>query len=1429
MNKNKGLITTFFTFLLAVVMFLPCAMLLTACDGADDTEQQLTPPLSYIEAEFDSSIYNVVPNQPIVIDYRQDLSFNASDIRVVLKYDDGTSSEITSGFTFNVVKLQGEDEVEVTSYLPGAYKVKISYNSYNTELYFTVGEIPVTKDDLTCSLQDSYEYNPLGAVEPEFTLHYSTELLTKYEDYLVEYGPNNEIGENYGCVTINFTGSYSGSVVYLFDIVPLTAGNVSFTDVTQTYDGEDKKASCWLDLTTPIQGITNIEYDFYDNTNTLVDSVINAGTYRVVARVNVQTGYNPVDDVTFTLTINPMDIADVDLSQYDADNITMSFKNADYTTDDFAPYIAGPMSGVTYDLAMATGEDIDNLNVSSSTKHGQINITGTGNYTGTLEVPFRITPYSAGNFNVILADNYVYNGNAKTISEVRAYFGEEYIVLTEGTHYTIEYSHNVDAGQASYTITGLGNYGGTKQGTIYISKANIEISDYGFANSAVTYNGLDQKTTLLTLNKAVPEQVEVKFTLNNYYGELDAEEITEMTNATSWFVYATFVVKEAYATNFELSGNDRISGTVSINPVVVSSVSFDGENSHFEGGEGSSEDRYYYTYSGSVKVPKIVATATVNGEPYTLVEGTDYELHYYDASSWHTENYIPAKDAHNYGVAINYANVGAAGKSNFAYANDGSYYIRLDNCNLFFNINKRTLEDANITWPTVYKYLWTSKGYFDLSNYTTQCTSNMTGLYSEEFAATFNLVCTNDGAGYGPWLNSSNQIEVTFTASNYQATNHTSTATITSPFTGITLNGSSVSLATLDALDTLTLGDKLVVTFGEEYKVLYSNNSYDYEQETYTSNNGFWKFIGTDTKDGEYCYETAVFISLVTADGQTAICGRRFDINRNIFDTLMTERYDNDDHAWHENTNYLIQNCLYKDQWLVDENDRLTITLAQEGYKFNYTLVDAFEDTQDYNEKVTTMTWTNDSSSVAQVIVNVFNAQDDNFLTLYYNFEIPSVVTLSMNPSVEFVFGSNGELKSFTPLNDEANYILADDTWQFSVNFDRKSEVIRKFVGLMEKYGYTLDEDAKLIITTTNSIEQRELTYLANYRFGVEKLDIDVQTSRETKANLLGKLAYLYPEYTETELTAKIANGEAYDMLVSVYNETSALKNRDLQDIYEVWDAICRLQQKIGSMESYQNEYDYIKTNVNQLITLDNNLENIKDQLVALYLNSILKTSSPLVLARVTLVETKKALLAARLEEDKVLIAAYESEIEELESSFNALHASIMTEVNDLITNFNTQKNSLNTFVENIGYINADHIAYWHAYVDGQNYFNDFSNDSNDFLDYNTNIWTGEGIKTEGTTEYWYADNDNSKTYVFNVDDLSDGDPETNTYVCYVYDGAFASSSATGFDSATILAFYRYESDIAAGEGQIVVYSQPMIALGVADNMITDVIEIEAE
>lgn len=99
-------------------------------------------------------------------------------------------------------------------------------------------------------------------------------------------------------------------------------------------------------------------------------------------------------------------------------------------------------------------------------------ITGIGKYAGTKTVTYHIGEAFAS--ITIPYSSYTYSG--RKITPKVTVKNSSGTVLTEGTHYTVSYSNNVNLGVATITIVGKGNYGGTRTKTFVVKPAKNAIT-----------------------------------------------------------------------------------------------------------------------------------------------------------------------------------------------------------------------------------------------------------------------------------------------------------------------------------------------------------------------------------------------------------------------------------------------------------------------------------------------------------------------------------------------------------------------------------------------------------------------------------------------------------------------------------------------------------------------------------------------------------------------------------------------------------------------------------------------------------------------------------------------------------------------------------------------------------------------------------------
>ena len=301
--------------------------------------------------------------------------------------------------------------------------------------------------------------------------------------------------------------------------------------------------------------------------------IMGVGTTTVTAKQAGNNEYEPFLR-NFTLTVTGKNASNLTINPIAAVTYNGSAQTPTVTVMDGSTTLT---SGTDYTVAYS-----NNTNAGTAT----VTITGMGNYTGTKNANFTINPKNASNLTISDIAAVTYNGSAQTPTVT---VKDGTTTLTNGTHYTVSYSNNTNAGTATVTITGMGNYTGTKNANFTINPKrayNLTISDI----AAVTYNGSAQTPT-----------VTVK------------DGTTTLTNGTHYTVSYSNNTNAGTAT-VTITGKGNYTSTTStyftINPKNASNLTINSIAAQ--------------TYSGSAKTP----TVTVKDGTTTLVSGTDYTVSY---------------------------------------------------------------------------------------------------------------------------------------------------------------------------------------------------------------------------------------------------------------------------------------------------------------------------------------------------------------------------------------------------------------------------------------------------------------------------------------------------------------------------------------------------------------------------------------------------------------------------------------------------------------------------------------------------------------------------------------------------------------------------------------------------------------------------------
>ncbi len=123
-----------------------------------------------------------------------------------------------------------------------------------------------------------------------------------------------------------------------------------------------------------------------------------------------------------------------------------------------------------------------------------------GNYVvGNASKGFEITQASVSDAKVTTSESFTYDGTAHVPSSVTVVLDKK--TLAHGTDYTYAAAENINAGTATVTVTGTGNYTGTVNGSFNIAKAPLTITA---KDQTISYGGsISTGTEQVTANSLI--------------------------------------------------------------------------------------------------------------------------------------------------------------------------------------------------------------------------------------------------------------------------------------------------------------------------------------------------------------------------------------------------------------------------------------------------------------------------------------------------------------------------------------------------------------------------------------------------------------------------------------------------------------------------------------------------------------------------------------------------------------------------------------------------------------------------------------------------------------------------------------------------------------------------------------------------------------
>ena len=433
--------------------------------------------------------------------------------------------------------------------------------------------------------QQQYTGQPLTPA-PEVTL--GDQKLKQDVDYNVSYSNNTNVGT--ATVTVTGINRYTGVAKGTFEIVGKPSASKQSVKVPSpaklTYNGSNQTGVA-----------SSSSYTVKNGTAT------NAGAYKATLTLKDKTHYQwastgKSDDVTVNWSIAAASLSGAKVSASSqtftgqALNPSVTVKLGDRTLKSGTDY------GVSYS---------NNLHAGTA----KVIVTGKGNYTGTANGSFTISPASLSGAKVSVGSQ-KYTGSQLTPAPTVTLGGK---TLKYGTDYTTSYSNNVKVGTATVTVAGKGDYTGTAKTTFAItaSKQSINVP----SPVKLTFNGSYQ--TAIASNNI--------YTVKNGGG----------VNAGSY--RSTLTLKDKNSYQWASTGkSDDVTVSWSIYAASLSGAKVSATNQ---------------TFNGQVLTPGV----TVKLGNRTLTNGTDYTVSYSNNTNAGT------------------AKVNVTGKGNYTGTASGSFTI----------------------------------------------------------------------------------------------------------------------------------------------------------------------------------------------------------------------------------------------------------------------------------------------------------------------------------------------------------------------------------------------------------------------------------------------------------------------------------------------------------------------------------------------------------------------------------------------------------------------------------------------------------------------------------------------------------------------------------------------------------------------------------
>ena len=375
------------------------------------------------------------------------------------------------------------------------------------------------------------------AITPAVTVKHNGTKLKKNVDYTLTYKNNKKAGT--ATVYVKGKGAYTGTVKKTFKITKrnLSKATVTLSKTSYAYTAAAIKAAV------KSVKVGNLTFAYGTDYTLTYKNNKDVGT----ATVTVQGKGSCTGTVKKTFKITKASIATA--------QVTLAGTSYTYTGNAIKPAVTSVKLG-TKTLKSGTDYTVGytaNVNAGTAT----VTVTGTGSYTKSATKTFTITGKSLASASVTLAKTqYTYTGSAIKPAVSKVTLANK--TLSASSDYNVGYTANTDAGTATVTVTGKGNYKDSAKATFTIAPKAVTVT----ANDASKTQGEEDPELTATVGQTINND-KIAYVVTRAEGEEAGEYAITVTgdaiqgNYSVTFVGGTFTINAAEQPIDDPGNNDQ--------------------------------------------------------------------------------------------------------------------------------------------------------------------------------------------------------------------------------------------------------------------------------------------------------------------------------------------------------------------------------------------------------------------------------------------------------------------------------------------------------------------------------------------------------------------------------------------------------------------------------------------------------------------------------------------------------------------------------------------------------------------------------------------------------------------------------------------------------------------------------------------------------